>query len=84
MNNQSRLPDAIDRSEPCAFISADYREFQPATFKGYVVEIKREKAERFDTLDQARAYASQRVDRVFCGSSVDNYLSDLKRAQSLN
>lgn len=82
MQNQIRTGGihlASDRT--VAFIDADYTEFEPSTFKGYVVRIGvgGEPSGHFGSIDAAAEFArEQGAQRVSLMSSCDNLESDRK------
>ncbi len=66
-----------------AFINADYEEYKPETFNGFVVTIYSADNSvvtegRFQISDDAMRFASQ-ADKIVQLSSVDHYLYDLRR-----
>lgn len=62
-----------------AFIAADYEEFMPETFRGYVVEY-RDMKKTFPTLDEASEYAYTLGVPFAHLSSVDDYEMDKAEA----
>lgn len=60
-------------AEKITVVTADYEEFKPETFRGYVVnEVV------FQELDDAIQYGCTFADTVYLSSTVENYHHDLK------
>ncbi|WP_421579739.1 hypothetical protein [Shinella sp. M31] len=66
-----------NENEEIAFISADYDEFKPETFRGYVVKLGDVK-KTFRTLDEAATYADTLGVPYANLSSLDDYEIDQK------
>lgn len=58
-----------------AIVSADYDEWLPQTLRGFVVDDDK----RFDTFDEAYAYAESLASQVYKSSTVDHYKQDIAR-----
>jgi len=83
MQNQQRTNGVhLVSDNTVAFIDADYQEFKPDTFKGYVVRIgtAEEPSKHFETTDAADKFAREHgAETVYLLSSCDNLEADRKR-----
>lgn len=64
-------------TDELVYVSVDYEEFKPETFRGFVVAHGGESS-RFDDWDAAVSHANSLSKRVLYMSSCDNYAADIK------